>query len=122
MPDFERRSRASFISSNEGGTPASVSRSWMNRKSSNCLRVSIYLSPLAGPGGIRPETNHERTLSVRYVFRNHLIWGEKVERRLKAELKDDTVRPRRGVCRVRRPNQQTVGLGKWSHQGTVLRR
>jgi hypothetical protein len=32
----------------------------------------------AGPKkGSRPETNHERTLSVRYVFRNHLIWGEK---------------------------------------------
>ena len=26
MPDFERRSSASFISSNEGGTPASFSR------------------------------------------------------------------------------------------------
>ena len=31
MPDLERRSSASFISSKEGGTPASLSRSWMNR-------------------------------------------------------------------------------------------
>src|SRR5208282_318997 len=33
-----------------------------------------------------PETNHERTLSVPYVFRNHLIWGEQVEHRSKREL------------------------------------
>jgi SOS regulatory protein LexA len=44
MPDLERRSSASFISSNEGGTPASLRRSWMNRKSSACLRVSIGAS------------------------------------------------------------------------------
>ena len=44
MPDLDRRSSASFISSKEGGTPASVSLSWMKRRSSNCLRVSIYLS------------------------------------------------------------------------------
>ena len=35
------------------------------------------------------KTNHERTLSVRYVFRKVLIWREEVERLLKAELKDD---------------------------------
>src|SRR5271167_5122499 len=45
MPDFERRSRASFISSKEGGTPASFSRSLMKRRSSYCLRVSISTSP-----------------------------------------------------------------------------
>src|SRR5205807_6962535 len=26
-----------------------------------------------------PETNHERTLYVRYLFRNPLIWGEQLE-------------------------------------------
>src|ERR1700733_1725856 len=96
MPDFERRSRASFISSKEGGTPASFSRSLMKRRSSYCLRVSISTSPQFGvvqfrkPGGSglrmslqgHPrastlETNHERTLSVPYVFRNHLISGER---------------------------------------------
>src|ERR1035441_6152053 len=89
MPDLERRSRASFISSKEGGIPASVSLSWMKRRSSNCLRVSICLSPALCFGrffgrpflGNRSETNHERTLSVRYVFCNHLIWSEKCERR-----------------------------------------
>src|SRR5580693_5111366 len=87
MPDFERRSSASFISSKEGGTPDSFRRSLMNRKSSYCLRVSISSIP---PGLIALfdsefdsetsevrdqtlETNHERTLYVPYVFRNHLI-------------------------------------------------
>src|SRR5882762_10804026 len=97
MPDFERRSSASFISSKEGGTPDSFRRSLMNRRSSYCLRVSISSVPqFAFPGldgvvrfgrlefkgsGVRDshletstsETNHERTLYVPYVFRNHLI-------------------------------------------------
>src|SRR5580693_6828364 len=87
MPDFERRSSASFISSKEGGTPASFSRSLMKRRSSYCLRVSISSSPPVAvafnsetTGVVTPilplETNHERTLYVRYVFRNILISGE----------------------------------------------
>src|SRR5881227_3301437 len=48
MPDFERRSSASFISSKEGGTPASFSRSLMKRRSSYCLRVSIASIPPVG--------------------------------------------------------------------------
>ena len=95
IPDFERRSSASFISSKEGGTPASFSRSLMKRRSSYCLRVSISTSPQVG-GAVRfrdmepktfgpdsdlqastLETNHERTLYVPYVFRNHLISGER---------------------------------------------
>src|SRR5437763_5667168 len=123
IPDFERRSSASFISSNEGGTPDSFRRSLMNRRSSYCLRVSISTNPkLIVPCNPRPdfdlevtsrsqkseaevrnpktelrnpevrnqkpgvqrsrrsrlwtpvfETNHEHTLYVPYVFRNHLI-------------------------------------------------
>src|SRR3954471_6378102 len=94
MPDLERRSSASFISSKEGGTPASFSRSLMNRRSSYCLRVSISTNPQFASlrlddafnsegsptlGSRTPiqarilETNHERTLYVPYVFRNHLI-------------------------------------------------
>src|SRR5471032_770219 len=72
MPDLERRSRASFISSNEGGIPASVSRSWMKRRSSNCLRVSIYLSPalffarsLAGPFW---GTGQKQIMNGHYLF------------------------------------------------------
>src|SRR6202035_5717380 len=87
MPDFERRSSASFISSKEGGTPASFNRSLMKRRSSYCLRVSISSSPPVAvsfnsetTGAVTPilplETNHERTLYVRYVFRNTLISGE----------------------------------------------
>ena len=49
MPDLERRSSASFISSNDGGIPASFKRSWMKRSNSYCLRVSIW-SPLAFRG------------------------------------------------------------------------
>src|SRR3954454_13156153 len=45
MPDLERRSSASFISSNDGGTPDSFRRSLMNRRSSYCLRVSISTNP-----------------------------------------------------------------------------
>src|SRR5258706_4521082 len=105
IPDFERRSSASFISSKEGGTPDSFRRSLMNRRSSYCLRLSISINhQFAFPGldgvvrfrdsnseapirklrsrsGVRDsrletstsETNHEQTLYVPYVFRNHLI-------------------------------------------------
>src|SRR3954451_17846430 len=84
MPDLERRSSASFISSKEGGTPASFNRSLMKRSNSYCLRVSISTNPRlmhavrfvrAVEPRQRPalETNHERTLYVPYVFRNHLI-------------------------------------------------
>src|SRR4029079_15748290 len=123
MPDFDLRSRASFISSKEGGTPASVSRSWMKRRSSNCLRVSIYLSP-SGPTliGFKAETNHERALYVRYVFRNCLIWSEKLERPLKGQLRENAVGTGSGRRCVRLPNHQAVGLGEWRHQGTVLGR
>src|SRR6267142_6708313 len=100
IPDFERRSSASFISSKEGGTPDAFRRSLVNRRSSYCVRVSISINPqFAFPGldgvvrfgrlefsdsgvsGVRDshletstsETNHEQTLYVPYVFRNHLI-------------------------------------------------
>src|SRR3954447_468904 len=95
MPDLERRSSASFISSKEGGTPASFSLSLMKRRSSYCLRVSIssippvdsassdFETPAAAPQHPKrhqhSKTNHERTLYVRYVFRNHLILGEQDE-------------------------------------------
>src|SRR6185436_19701550 len=88
MPDLERRSSASFISSKEGGIPASLSRSWMKRSSSNCFRVSIEAPQVGGGSAVRDslETNHERTLYVRYLFRNPLIWGEQVEGSQKAGL------------------------------------
>ncbi len=76
IPDLDRRSSASFISSNDGGTPLSFSRSWMKRRSSNCLRVNIARPHVRLPQ--QHKTNHERTLSVPYVFRNHLISREEV--------------------------------------------
>ena len=43
-----------IIASKEGGTPASFRRSLMKRRSSNCLRVSIQVSPPAGhPGSVQ---------------------------------------------------------------------
>ena len=67
MPDLERRSRASFISSKEGGTPDSVRRSWMKRRSSNCLRVSICLSL---PVAARPRraTGRKQIMNEHYLF------------------------------------------------------
>ena len=41
MPDFDFKSSASFISSNEGGTPSLSMRVRMKSKSSICLRVNI---------------------------------------------------------------------------------
>ena len=70
MPDFDARSKASFISSKDGGMPASFKRSWMNINSSCCLRVSI-----ATPG-IRYKTKPEQTLSVPFVFCNCLNFNE----------------------------------------------
>jgi hypothetical protein len=54
------------------------------------LRVSILaVSPVFPKGGNgRPQTNHERTLSVPYVFRNHLIWREQSGRRAKMKIDD----------------------------------
>mgnify|MGYP006932270048 CR=1 FL=1 len=63
MPDLDRRSSASFISSNEGGTPASFSRSWMNMRSSYCFRVSIWFSRCGLAKGRRQNrrgTKHEQ--------------------------------------------------------------
>src|SRR5881227_3144069 len=137
MPDFERRSSASFISSKEGGTPASFSRSLMKRRSSYCLRVSISSIPpvgtvfrsrslwsrslsvsnLQGPSRESPnpqpqtlavETNHERTLYVRYVFRNHLISGERIEASAEDTLKRAVqgVIPAAGAARNANPLRQ----------------
>src|SRR5229473_3873976 len=126
MPDFERRSSASFISSNEGGTPDSFRRSLMNRRSSYCLRVSISINPqFAFPGldgvvrfgklefkgsGVRDshleastsETNHEHTLYVPYVFRNHLISRQRTE--LLSEPAAQGVK--RGAAGYRKPTRQ----------------
>src|SRR5579871_6535626 len=117
MPDFERRSRASFISSKEGGTPDSFRRSLMNRRSSYCLRVSISTSPPGLFRYIRPalnseaplgrrshqslETNHERTLSVRYVFCNHLIFRQWKEAR-QAPARDGLFRQSEDVAGLAR--------------------
>ena len=120
MPDFERRSSASFISSKEGGTPLSFRRSLMNRRSSYCLRVNIstkiprlmsFDSETLNSAISRYtlETNHERTLYVRYMFRNCLIYRErdKVRRTVaNAALKRAVAAPRK--ARRPRPSVRTV--------------
>ena len=50
MPDLDLRSSASFISSNDGGTPLSCMRAWMKSKSSFCFSVSIWPSPFSARG------------------------------------------------------------------------
>ncbi|MGF1543744.1 MAG: hypothetical protein ACFB00_04445 [Parvularculaceae bacterium] len=44
MPDFDLRSSASFISSNEGDTPVSAMRSWMKVNKACCFFVSMGVS------------------------------------------------------------------------------
>src|ERR1700749_3909499 len=100
MPDLDRRSSASFISSNDGGTPVSFSRSWMNRRSSNCLRVNIARPHVGLPR--QRKTNHERTLSVPYVFRNHLISREYAPAGARGELSKRNTDDRAGTSRFRR--------------------
>src|SRR5215210_6863729 len=173
MPDLERRSSASFISSNDGGTPDSFRRSLINRRSSYCLRVSISTNPqfdkchvisetdLGAPGTTdrghslksqnpshkrksktkltRPnpkshagqtavlETNHEHTLYVPYVFRSHLISGQRggvcsiaTSRRSGRQPQDVTRRAggrfgRKGGADQKRPCRSEI-----RHQGAVL--
>ena len=59
MPDLERRSSASFISSKEGGTPVSFRRSLMKRSSSLCLRVNIQALSLLGGSGAEINSGSE---------------------------------------------------------------
>src|SRR5262249_43563332 len=61
------------------------------------------VSPLQRSRKGLTETNHERTLSVRYVFCNHLIWREDVHQTKKRTWPPQT-RPRRlpGVPLFRR--------------------
>src|ERR1700691_2656991 len=131
MPDVDRKSSASFISSKEGGTPDSFRRSLMNRSSSYCLRVSISTNPqvchpkadgavrFRDPGTRRhrdqryrsqrshlpastSETNHERTLYVPYVFRNHLISRQQNRFLGQTSLRRSAVNRAAAGCRRRR--------------------
>src|SRR5579885_1726952 len=68
MPDLDFRSSASFISSKEGGMPVSRTRSWMNIKSSYCLRVSINPSQIPEGGSSQrrePAANKAETSTNR---------------------------------------------------------
>src|SRR3954453_5611945 len=118
MTDLERRSSASFISSKEGGTPASFNRSLMKRSSSYCLRVSISTNPrlmeavrFATDRKFRSdaqplETNHERTLYVPYVFCNHLISRQR----------------ERILCGDAGPGMLTPAAARWCRARRLLRR
>src|SRR6185436_7306395 len=122
MPDLDRRSSASFISSNEGGIPDSFSRSLMKRRSSNCLRVSISWFLLSFRLRKRPKTNHERTLYVLCVFRNPLIWREQVEGPLTRPRKPKDHATIPGLRRRRESlaNHETIGLCERRHHRGVL--
>ena len=76
MPDLERRSSASFISSKEGGTPASFSRSWMKRSNSYCLRVNIRnASPgarcIRSRAAMTAASNQPRNRSPKQIMNGH---------------------------------------------------
>src|SRR5262245_19852171 len=71
IPDFDRRSSASFISSKEGGTPASFSRSWINIRSSYCLRVSTL--PPSDPKCRRVWNKTETSLHVPLMFGKRIL-------------------------------------------------
>ena len=76
MPDFERRSSASFISSKEGGTPGLLQPLVDEAQELELLAGQHRLVfPRLQPARLKDsaETNHEQTLYVPYVFRNHLI-------------------------------------------------
>src|SRR3954452_13338410 len=122
MPDLDRRSSASFISSNEGGIPDSFSRSLMKRRSSNCLRVSMLWFLPGFRLWTRPKTNHERTLYVLCVFRNPLIWGEQLDAPLKRprKPKDHTTRSSFGRGRKGLANHETVGFCERRHHRGIL--
>jgi hypothetical protein len=60
MPDFERKLRASFISSNDGATPVALSRWLMYISSSCCFFVSMANPPAQGPSRGQPR---EQTLN-----------------------------------------------------------
>src|SRR5688500_11344462 len=95
----------------------------MKRSSSNCLRVSI--GKLFSPKGTAPrqlETKHEHTLSVPYVFRNHLIWGEECAERLKPELNDSARLSGLERRRMRFANQKAVCLCQRCYHRRVLNR
>src|SRR5690606_36217673 len=63
IPDFEARSSASFISSKDGGMPVSFRRSWMNSRSSCCLRVNM--------GDTLPAKNREKqNQNEHYMFQS----------------------------------------------------
>jgi hypothetical protein len=68
-PDFEARSKASFISSKEGGIPDSFNLSWMNRSSSCCLRVSMSLAQEKNQIENKPGTNTIRSSCVLQLFK-----------------------------------------------------
>src|SRR3954465_14254424 len=122
MPDLDRRSSASFISSKDGGIPDSFRRSLMKRRSSNCLRVSMPWFLLSFRLRSGPKTNHERTLYVLCVFRNPLIWREQVDAPLKRprKPKDHTTRSGFGRRRKGLANHETIGLCEGRHHRRVL--
>ncbi len=68
-PDLDCRLSASFISSKDGGTPVSCSRSLMKVSSSFCLLVSMGC-PRAVGGQLKPAVQIRNILDVPKMFRN----------------------------------------------------
>ena len=110
MPDFERRSSASFISSKEGGTPSRCSRAWMNCRRSCCLRVSM--------SGILASAVAAVLVTFLICVKNLCA----IQPPVGYSQMNATVSPaaRAGSCGGR--DQQRVGLGEHAEQRAVLQR
>src|SRR6185503_1780821 len=111
MPDFERRSRASFISSNDGGTPVSRTRWWMNIRSSYCFLVSMAHPQLAK---FTLRTNPQHTnRSTLVLIRNQPyteVRAGNPGRNSTFQQQDLDIVAHRGRGRVDRADNQRVGV------------
>ena len=63
MKEMTAAAAKAFISSKDGETPVSLIRSWMNIKSSCCLRVSMWAA-CSAESPDAPGTNHARSIDV----------------------------------------------------------
>ena len=71
MPDLDLRSSASFISSNEGGTPDLRRRSWMKRSSSCCFASAWLAFTAPSRGAILKQSRNK--VAVPAVFRKPVL-------------------------------------------------
>src|SRR5882757_2792823 len=120
MPDLERRSSASFISSKEGGTPCSFRRSWMKRNNSCCFFVSMGVPGAASANQqANRQTKHEQCYMFALCSATVNLWLKRSISR-SAEVDDLDRIAGAGGRRVRRSDRQAVGGGEHADHGRIL--